>query len=401
MKLTNVYIPGKSSRLKFDEELANLEEEQSSMNSIEEEKQKSNVEFKGVYGWARYDQPYKNLIEKMGISGMTTSEILDQIRISFDDRPTKRRWSKTISPINEIMPNILSQTNAEIILLKICKGWSLKSLAAFYSKSITEINLIIRGFRKEIKSLRENCSANDRKRKRKVTELHIAELKDYLMSNEGKRTNLSQITSAVNQKLPGASVWKETVRRIMKEDLKKSFKRVSIIEKYYRSEPNIRKFLESAHLLNWFENMNYTMIFIDEFSLNSRQSKVSSWIDKGKRGYIELVTDKFWMSFVLAISESKFIGIQGVQGTFNSARFVGFIKQLIQHFEQESSYDLSKIVLVMDNAAIHVSSKMKDFAESHNVFIVTISPYSPWLNPWEKVIGAIKAKARSLKAHGR
>ena len=187
----------------------------------------------------------------------------------------------------------------------------------------------------------------------------------------------------------------------MKEDLKKSFKRVSIIEKYYRSEPNIRKFLESAHLLNWFENINYTMIFIDEFSLNSRQSKVSSWIDKGKRGYIELITDKFWMSFVLAISESKFIGIQGVQGTFNSARFVGFIKQLIQHLEQESSYDLSKIVLVMDNAAIHVSSKMKDFAESHNVFIVTISPYLPWLNPWEKVIGAIKAKARSLKAQGR
>ena len=182
----------------------------------------------------------------MGISGMTTSEILEKIRISFDDRPTNKRWSKTISPINEIMPNILSQTDAEIILLKICKGWSLKSLAAFYSKSITEINLIIRGFKKEIKSLRENCSANDRK----VTKLHIAELKDYLMSNEGKRTNLSQITSAVNQKLPGVSVWNETVRRIMKEDLKKSFKRVSIIEKYYRSEPSIRKFLESAHLLN-------------------------------------------------------------------------------------------------------------------------------------------------------
>ena len=56
MKLTNVYIPGKSARLKLDDELANLEEEQSSTNSIEEEKQKSNVEFKGVYGWARYDQ---------------------------------------------------------------------------------------------------------------------------------------------------------------------------------------------------------------------------------------------------------------------------------------------------------------------------------------------------------
>ena len=175
------------------------------------------------------------------------------------------------------------------------------------------------------------------------------------MSIEGKRTHLSQITSAANQKLSGVSVWKETVRQIMKEDLKKSFKRVSIIEKYYRSEPNIRKFLESAHLLNWFENMNYTMIFIDEFSLNSRQSKVSSWIDKGKRDFIELFTDKFWISFVQAISESKSIGIQGVQGDFNNARFVGFIKQLIQPLEQESSYDLSKIVLVMDNVAIHVN----------------------------------------------
>ena len=44
---------------------------------------------------------------------------------------------------------------------------------------------------------------------------------------------------------------------------------------------------------------------------------------------------------------------------------------------------------------------MKDFAESHNVFIVTISSYSLQLNPWEKVIGAIKAKTKSLKANER
>ena len=55
MKLTNVYFPGKYARLKFADELVNLELEQCLLNSIKEEKQRSKVEFKGVYGWTRYD----------------------------------------------------------------------------------------------------------------------------------------------------------------------------------------------------------------------------------------------------------------------------------------------------------------------------------------------------------
>ena len=59
------------------------------------------------------------------------------------------------------------------------------------------------------------------------------------MSNRGKWTNFGKITFAVNQHL-GTLVWKETVRRIMKKESKKSFKRVSIIENYDRSEIKIK-----------------------------------------------------------------------------------------------------------------------------------------------------------------
>ena len=41
------------------------------------------------------------------------------------------------------------------------------------------------------------------------------------MSNRGKWTNFGKITFAVNQHL-GTLVWKETVRRIMKKNLRKA-----------------------------------------------------------------------------------------------------------------------------------------------------------------------------------
>ena len=63
--------------------------------------------------------------------------------------------------------------------------------------------------------------------------------------------------------------------------------------------------------------------------------------------------------------------------------------------------DRSKIVFVMDNASIHKSKIMKDYIKEHRLFVLTTTPYWPWLNPTEKVIWWIKKKVQKYLGEGR
>ena len=55
---------------------------------------------------------------------------------------------------------------------------------------------------------------------------------------------------------------------------------------------------------------------------------------------------------------------------------------------------LETSIIIMDNASVHVSKTSKDKIKKMNFQWMTINPYSPSLNPIEKVIGAIKSKWR-------
>jgi transposase len=54
-----------------------------------------------------------------------------------------------------------------------------------------------------------------------------------------------------------------------------------------------------------------------------------------------------------------------------------------------------KSVIIMDNASFHKSQKIKDLFEKHNHKILFLPPYSPELNPIEKMWGTIKQNLRN------
>ena len=77
---------------------------------------------------------------------------------------------------------------------------------------------------------------------------------------------------------------------------------------------------------------------------------------------------------------------------FNS--FVSFMTDLKQKFIDQG-FRLERIMIVKNNASIHVSKFSKDSIKKLNLQCLTICPYSPSLNPIEKVIRWIKSKLRS------
>ena len=50
------------------------------------------------------------------------------------------------------------------------------------------------------------------------------------------------------------------------------------------------------------------------------------------------------------------------------------------------------IIVVLDNASIHKSKKVKEYCKKNNIYLVYLPPYSPDLNPIEKLWKKVKRK---------
>ena len=189
-----------------------------------------------------------------------------------------------------------------------------------------------------------------------------------------------------------------TISRWLGTDLKCSYK---ILEKRPMpvQRPEARRiFLEGALIQVLIKEKNVELIFIDEFSVNSRHHGFRGWTKKGRKGYMSIDTYNFQMSFVWGVSSKRLCGLMGVQGKCNSTVFKFYLKQMFAELESSAKFDDNERIIVWDNASIHLSDSASEFILSSKLRVITIPPYNPVLNPVEKLMNCIKMKLR--KAHG-
>ena len=164
---------------------------------------------------------------------------------------------------------------------------------------------------------------------------------------------------------------------------------------YYKvslRKENIRKFFESAEIQLRFIENEYELIYIDEFTQNSRENRFYSWTRKGSKGFIEFEEDQFSMSFIIAFSWLKFYGVFGKAKITDSLSFIWFLENLIESRMKLTEVIPEKSWIILDNCSIHTSKDVEEYAKQTNISLVTIWPYSPSLNPWEKVISSVKER---------
>ena len=155
------------------------------------------------------------------------------------------------------------------------------------------------------------------------------------------------------------------------------------------STENIRKFHEAAMAQLKINEKGVEQVYIDEFSASSRYNKHFGWAKVGEKGYIKMHYDSFSMFFIVAFSRYNFYGIQGSKKAMNSEDVINFLDCIRFQVPQNKDW-----WIICDNASIHSSYKIKDWISKNRVTIVTISPYSPSLNPAEIWIAAMKANLR-------
>ena len=86
--------------------------------------------------------------------------------------------------------------------------------------------------------------------------------------------------------------------------------------------------------------------------------------------------------------------------SINTKIFVWFLGDLSNNLKRDSG-NKKPACFIFDNSSVHTNTDIKNFSEKAGIRWITIPPYSPQLNPCEKIIAIIKTKLRSYWIDGR
>ena len=104
-----------------------------------------------------------------------------------------------------------------------------------------------------------------------------------------------------------------SIKRMLKEMLNYSFKRIRALEHNSVRLFNIKQFFESAILQIKLEENNFKFIFIDEFYLCSKYNKLYGWSKVEQKWYVFTHYDSFNMFFDVAFSDRGILMLKKLQ----------------------------------------------------------------------------------------
>jgi transposase len=135
------------------------------------------------------------------------------------------------------------------------------------------------------------------------------------------------------------------------------------------------------------------LLFGDEASFAQWGSRSYTWARKGQQPTVKTSGKrKAYKSFGLIDFFSGQFFYQGLEGRFNSASYIAFLTQVLQHTS-------APIFLIQDGARYHTSKQTRQFFAQHTdrLTVFQLPSYSPDYNPIEYLWPNVKKEATHLK----
>jgi len=140
---------------------------------------------------------------------------------------------------------------------------------------------------------------------------------------------------------------------------------------------------------------SWQFVFVDESGSDKRcGTRKTAWSPKGTRA--RQVTDLrrgLRYQILPAYTQDGVLLARVYHGTTDGKLFEDYISQLLEHC---NPFPDPRSVLVMDNASIHKSARIKQLCDAAGVKLIYLPPYSPDLNPIEQWFSSLKA---NIKRH--
>ncbi len=124
--------------------------------------------------------------------------------------------------------------------------------------------------------------------------------------------------------------------------------------------------------------------------------KYTSWVKPGEDETVIIHSPEPVSTTISALSDEGVLYSQVRQGINTDMEFLHFLIELEKklHRKYIDTYKVykSKLVVVFDNASIHLTDSIYTFFRKKAIVAITLPQYSPWMNPIEKVFRAVKLK---------
>ena len=197
-------------------------------------------------------------------------------------------------------------------------------------------------------------------------------------------------------KLTGELYNISTIRLYIKKILKYSYKKASCRPiKFKSAQSQLKRGIFAVEMLRAVLNKKL-VINIDEWSFERSLVQSYSWLPKGENATILNNPSKGKASLIIAtISDGNWFAFVK-HGTVDSRGFWVFMKLLSKLIEFIKIKKKNKVVVTLDNAPTHKSRLTANIANSLNLLLDFLPPYSPDLAPVELIFGAIKNRMRSI-----
>ena len=135
------------------------------------------------------------------------------------------------------------------------------------------------------------------------------------------------------------------------------------------------------------------LIYIDELGVANNVTTLYGWSEKGKRSYAEqlgFASDRRNIVAGYNLGSKEIIAPFEYEGNTTKSLFTGWFKQILCPNLKP------KQVIILDNASVHKDEELYDLVAQYDCELIYLPPYSPDLNPIEKVWANFKGNLRKV-----
>ena len=242
------------------------------------------------------------------------------------------------------------------------------------------------GFKQQFKIAKTENLPDYRMNRRKLKEHHKDWIENAMERQKFKRWSCSMIREALMQNFEDIdSIHCSTIWRCLKNEMRYKYKKLQRKPASSLTQGSYRKQLEGGLIQKRISDSNIELIFIDEFTLNTRHHAFRGWCRRGEKDYLKTDNTDFSMSFICGVSSRMVYGFLGSKTTITSSEIILYIKELVNTRAKQENQKDDKFILVSDNAKVHTSEKVKDFIKQTKLRWLGIPAYWPILNPAENL----------------
>ena len=164
---------------------------------------------------------------------------------------------------------------------------------------------------------------------------------------------------------------------------------------YQQNPEAVEKWLnkEYPRIKDLAKTMKAKIYFGDEAGIRSDHHGGTTWGAKGKTPVVRSTGSRFGLNMISAVSAQGEFRFMVVKGRVNSLQFFEFVKRLVHNADRP-------VFLIVDGNPFHRAKIVKTFAEANKdrFRLFRLPPYSPELNPDERVWNDVKNNAVGKKS---